>query len=481
MVAMKLIICFSALLATALAAVTGRKTRQFLPSDLKGKYSQFVKQGICAQTVQFKDYTSEAPGVYSIPHDQILEDGTLCTGDGSLRVVTKDKILGSGYGHVLDMKPINAVVEALKNQGATFMLGYEKDGRTCGPAATPAKSVAIFVDEEKNIRIPGLITLFPGAKYIVVFDTSSPTPCTYFAKHEERVIGVAATPTPIPQVVTTPVPEHSEPYPTMEAEIPSGTEEAIQGTDSDGSADGGADATGAAATGAAATGAVAAGAVAAGSSTVDDGETAVDAVSGLEEEAQISPEGSDDEEEEGEDDGSACFPAHATVELEDGSFKTMDSIELGDRVKVASGEFSPVFMFTHKMAGISYSFVRLTASSGHSLELTKGHYLYVNGDLAAAESVHVGDSIETDAGVVSVSAVARVVSRGLYNPQTVNGNIVVNGVRASTYTTAVEIKTAHSLLLPLRAVFRLAGMTSAMLDNGSDKLASMLPSGGIIV
>lgn len=513
MVAMKSVICISALLATALAAVTGRKARQFLASDLKGEYSQFIKQGTCAQTIQFKEHTSEAPGVYSIPHDQILEDGNVCTADGSFRVVTKEKILESGYGHVLDMTPIDSVVAALQNQGATFMLGYEKNGRTCGPTTTPAKSVAIFVDEEKKITIPGLVTLFPGAKYVVVFDTSSPTPCTYFAQHEERVIGVAATPTPIPQVVppvlpvaATPLPEHSEPYPSMEAETPSGSEEATthgmdsdhshphdtdshdshdhesdshdshgHETDSHDSHDNGTDSdhsheSATVAAGAAATGAAAAGAVAAGSSTVDDsGDFDV----------MMSPEGTSEDEEE--DNGSACFPAHVTVELEDGSFKTMDSIEIGDSVKVASGEFSPVFMFTHKMADIPYSFVRLTASSGHSLELTKGHYLYVNGGLAAAESVRVGDSIQTDAGVVSVSAVDRVVSRGLFNPQTVNGNIVVNGVRASTYTTAVELKTAHSLLLPLRAVFRFAGMTSAMLDNGADKLASILPSGGIIV
>ncbi|KAI0566877.1 hypothetical protein FGB62_5g53 [Gracilaria domingensis] len=452
MVATKSIICFAALIASACAALTGRNAREFLPADIKGEYSLFVKQGTCAQTVEFKSFMNKAPGVYAVPHQKILEDGEVCTGDGEFKIVTKETIIESGNEEVLNMKPVDGIISELKNQGATFMLGYEKVGRECGSASTPAKSVAVFVDEEKKIRIPGLITLFPGAKYMVVYDSSSPTPCTYFAKHSDRVIGVAKTPipapVPAPVVAATPGPVEEEPMPSMEEDTGAGAAAAV----------GGAAAAGAAA-GAAATG------------TISDDENEIE-----EFDDDLSGPSSTPEEEE-EDDGSACFPAEATVELENGSFKTMETLELGDRVKVASGTFSPVFMFSHRMAGISYKFVRITTASGQSLALTKGHYLYVNGQMAAAESIRVGDFVETEVGVVSVSSIESVVSRGLYNPQTIHGDIIVNGVRASTYTTAVETKTAHSLLLPLRAAFRFAGMTTSVLDNGADKFANVLPSG----
>eukprot|EP00178_Gracilaria_changii_P027095 TRINITY_DN842_c0_g1_i1.p4 TRINITY_DN842_c0_g1~~TRINITY_DN842_c0_g1_i1.p4 ORF type:complete len:464 (-),score=100.27 TRINITY_DN842_c0_g1_i1:11428-12819(-) len=463
MVAMKSIICFAALIASACAALTGRKTREFLPSDITGEYSLFVKQGTCAPTVQFKSFTNKAPGVYAVPHNQILEDGAVCSGDGEFTILTKDAIIESGNEEIFNMRPVDGIIQELSNQGATFMLGYEKTGRECGPASTPAKSVAVFVDEETKILIPGLITLFPGAKYMVVYDSSSPTPCTYFAQHDDRVIGIAATPTPTPTtapamapaVVATPVPAEEEPSASMEAMEETGVSAG-------------------AAAGAAAAGAAAAGAATA--ATISDDVEEDDEIIGESFEPSSSPEDGEDD-----DDGSACFPADATVELEDGSIKTMEALELGDRVKVASGKFSPVFMFSHRMGTVSYNFVRLTTASGESLTLTKGHYLYVNGQMAAAESVRVGDSVETETGLISVSAIDSVVSRGLYNPQTVSGDIIVNGVKASTYTTAVETKTAHSLLLPLRAAFRFAGMTTSVLDNGADRLANMLPSGGLVM
>jgi len=54
---------------------------------------------------------------------------------------------------------------------------------------------------------------------------------------------------------------------------------------------------------------------------------------------------------------------------------------------------------------------------------------------------------------------------------------VVNGIRASTYTMAIEPAVASTLLAPLRALFRLAGLTTTALDGGADRLAALLPSG----
>lgn len=185
---------------------------------------------------------------------------------------------------------------------------------------------------------------------------------------------------------------------------------------------------------------------------------------------------------EGDDDeGGRCFPASATVELSTGDVVPMDHLAVGDIVKVAPGTYSPVFMFTHAAADAQSSFVELTTATGSTLTLTRGHYLYANGALMAASEVRFGDELMMSDGkatrVVSVSSRA---DTGLYNPQTLHGDLVVDGIVASTYTTAVEPTIAHSLLLaPARALFRasLGRWLVGILDNGASQLVRWLPSG----
>lgn len=180
------------------------------------------------------------------------------------------------------------------------------------------------------------------------------------------------------------------------------------------------------------------------------------------------------------EDDVVCFPADATVELEGGAVKRMDALAIGDRVRVGSGatDFSDVFMFTHKMEDAVNTFVQLKLASGDVLRLTPGHYMYANGAMTAAKNVAVGDKIELGSGArTTVASVSSVTDTGLFNPQTLQGDIVVNGVRASTYTTAVEPTLAHSLLAPLRFMFS-AGIAKdpsfGVLENGAGPVTSML-------
>jgi preprotein translocase subunit YajC len=175
---------------------------------------------------------------------------------------------------------------------------------------------------------------------------------------------------------------------------------------------------------------------------------------------------------------SSCFPAVATVELESGTIKRMDEIVVGDRVKISSGVFSEVFMFTHKVPTGVFDFIRLATTSGNSLALSAGHYIHVNGGLVSAASVVVGDTLQLGTGeLTTVTFVSQVTSTGLYNPQTLDGDIVVDGIRASTYTTAVEPRLAHAGLSPLRALYRSIGFSCTSFNKGADSLANMLPSG----
>jgi len=173
-----------------------------------------------------------------------------------------------------------------------------------------------------------------------------------------------------------------------------------------------------------------------------------------------------------------CFPSHGVVQLSDGSSKLMHEISVGDVVRVSGNKYSPVFMFTHKIASRTSTFVQLTTVSNAKITLTHSHYLEVNGNMAAASTVRVGDHLTLANGTVSeVSNISELQSTGLFNPQTVEGSIVVDGIVASTYTTAVEMNTAHTLLSPLRAAYTWCGLSLSVLEQGADYLAGFLPNG----
>lgn len=188
------------------------------------------------------------------------------------------------------------------------------------------------------------------------------------------------------------------------------------------------------------------------------------------------------------DSNPVCFPASATVELASGDRVPMADLRIGDRVRTGPASFSDVFLFTHRDAVIRSNFVRLLTVAGSSITLTKSHYLYSNGALVAAESVRIGDVLEladgSDSPVVAVESVSSV---GLYNPQTVDGNIVVEGVVASAYTTAVHPRVAHSALLaPVRFLYERLPASFAVLDalaglisGSTNTLARAVPGGPV--
>jgi len=131
----------------------------------------------------------------------------------------------------------------------------------------------------------------------------------------------------------------------------------------------------------------------------------------------------------------------------------MDALQIGQNVRVATKEHSEVFMFSHKYTDVQATFVQLQTATG-AIQLTEGHYIYANGKAVTAGSVKVGDLLETAEGKpAAVTAIASVRATGLYNPHTVQGDIVVNGFRTTTYTEAINPTLAHALLAPIRAMY----------------------------
>lgn len=156
-----------------------------------------------------------------------------------------------------------------------------------------------------------------------------------------------------------------------------------------------------------------------------------------------------------------CFPSDATVELIDGSVRRMDNLRIGDIVLVDGGRWEPVYLFSHSDVSARSEYVVVMTSSGHSVEMTGGHMIQVNGQLTEARMLKRGDTVSTVDGVATVRNVAKVRKSGLFNPHTASGSIVVNGVVCSTFTRAVQESMANALLAPIRALFRAGGITHA--------------------
>lgn len=155
----------------------------------------------------------------------------------------------------------------------------------------------------------------------------------------------------------------------------------------------------------------------------------------------------------------ACFPASATVRLSSGAMVRMDTLQTGDSVLVGDNRYSPVFVWTHRVAHVDYEFVRIHTGLPTPLLVTGSHLLYAGcGNaraLVAARKVAVGDCLISGerSSPLLVLHVDRIRCSGLFNPHTATGDIVVDGVLASTFTLAVPPFTGHALLTPVRAAY----------------------------
>jgi desert hedgehog len=187
----------------------------------------------------------------------------------------------------------------------------------------------------------------------------------------------------------------------------------------------------------------------------------------------------------------ACFPASALVEVAGGYKVPMSMLTVGDSVRTGVDTFSEVMMFTHRESTSLNEFVSLSTDNGHVISLSATHYLHVTalGHLVPAHQIKTGDALfigETGLSTLVVNTEV-VWKQGLYNPQTIDGNIVVDGIVASAYTTAIHPLLAHfALLAPVRWLYKLPFSTTRSLlgsvfASGNPLAAFLLPSGPPVV
>lgn len=138
-------------------------------------------------------------------------------------------------------------------------------------------------------------------------------------------------------------------------------------------------------------------------------------------------------------------------------------LRVGDRVLVGKGDrSSPVFGFTHQVADVRTRMVALRTEGNETLTLSAAHYVYVRESVGGVKTVKRADAVRIGEFLIGLDGDIRVrcvdveVSAGLFNPQTFDGDIVVNGFLVTTYTAVLDdFVAAHAALVVWRAVERL--------------------------
>ena len=142
------------------------------------------------------------------------------------------------------------------------------------------------------------------------------------------------------------------------------------------------------------------------------------------------------------------FPADATVQLEDGSTKAMPDVRLGDRVLVARANgslgFEDVYLNAHKDQASSAPYVELTLASGAGCRYHHAiSFLWQPGWTALGKIIFprvptnswpATMSVWSANGAMQLDRVAEAqtkVAVGAFNPLTMNGTIVVDGVASA--------------------------------------------------
>lgn len=162
------------------------------------------------------------------------------------------------------------------------------------------------------------------------------------------------------------------------------------------------------------------------------------------------------------DNVSDCFPDQGNVLTKNGP-KALLQLSVEDNVLTINGKgqvvYSTVWMFSHGDHSNKMLYICIESTSGQILHVSSGHLLHVGrlGNLIPAKDVRVGDVLFTPAAdglkQTAVKSIKTKWMRGMFCPHTMTGSIIVDGIAASCYTTALSPTVAHLLLMPARLLY----------------------------
>lgn len=451
--------------------------RETYPNDVEGIWNLAEETGgqsVCPDSIEHTTYTGSDGGVLILPHNTIEQDGERCDSvadEKRLEVYESDK-----YDSTLDpidesIAPLPAALErsltrngrvvdaftSLNAAGERYMIGFEPKVRVCNKVSTifKANTTLFFARPfDGTINIKNLDTdLQIGFKYMLIIPPNQAIICLYSVNIDASPD--VAIPSESEEMLPTSDPISSS-SPTISEEMSPATVSAsptvgmtMESTP-----------------------------MASPLQSEDENQDSSPSPTASSDPAQGESDSSPapDEGDEGDD---VCFPSDTQVTLSNGQRVRIDALQPGQDVSVGGGKFSRVYGFSHNDAHTLSHFIILSTESGHTLRATSGHFVYVNGLPTMMSRASIGDTLTLHNGKTSkIIKIDTKLLRGLYNPQTVDGNIVVNGVLATTFTAAVRPVFANAALLPLRAVQRLFGGDWVSLFTGASarRLLVWLPN-----
>lgn len=133
----------------------------------------------------------------------------------------------------------------------------------------------------------------------------------------------------------------------------------------------------------------------------------------------------------------ACFSSHSTADVKGKGKVTMDQLQVGDEVLASNGEYEVIYAIDHRHPTKATDFIQIHASTQQEpLELTAKHMLFLEGNPnpVPADTVKVGDAVQTLQGPSEVTKIDKITRAGLFSPLTNDGTIVVSGIIASSYS-----------------------------------------------
>lgn len=151
---------------------------------------------------------------------------------------------------------------------------------------------------------------------------------------------------------------------------------------------------------------------------------------------------------------SECLHGDSIVELVSGELVNVASLEIGDIVRSGKHSFSPIYFISHQDEARRARFTRITTKMGRIVRVTDDHLLHTVEGPLAARRITVGIALISVLGEVDEVVEKRAeVSVGVYMPHTLDGTIVVEGLVASCFNSAIPPSLGHALLLVERIAF----------------------------
>lgn len=140
-----------------------------------------------------------------------------------------------------------------------------------------------------------------------------------------------------------------------------------------------------------------------------------------------------------------CFSSSMTVVVKGKGNTSMDKIKVGDEVLTGMGKYEQIYSIDHHHPTKPASFIQIHYSlptkedsdNGQGpLELSSKHMVFMveNSNPVPANTIKIGDQVQTLSGPGTVTKISSVSRKGLFNPLTEKGSIVVNGIVSSTYS-----------------------------------------------